>query len=245
MHEADLHEENCFGTLTYDREHLPRYGSLQRRDFQKFMKRVRRSVEPKKVRFFHAGEYGDRNGRPHYHFLLFGHAFSDRVAIRDGAIPLYRSESLEALWPAGVSSVGELCFESAAYVARYVMKKVDQVGRKKKYNVDSETGEMVEIQPEYATMSRGGPGRGLGFGWFEKYGDEVQRHDSIVVDGKEVGVPRYYDNLLAARDEVSAAEVKAWRLHAFLSSRQDVSGRERRARDAIARSRLALRERSL
>ena len=41
MHEASLHSENCFVTLTYGRDKLPPDGSLEHRDFQLFMKRLR------------------------------------------------------------------------------------------------------------------------------------------------------------------------------------------------------------
>ncbi len=246
MHESDFYSENCFGTLTYDRAHLPVHGSLLRGDFQKFVKRLRKSLEPKKVRYFHAGEYGDRNGRPHYHFLLFGHEFRDRVQIREEPFPLYRSAELEALWGLGLSSVGDLSFASAAYVARYVMKKVDQVGRKPRFNVDAESGEMVEIEREYATMSRGGAGgHGLGFSWYEKFGREAHEHDSIVHDGQVLPVPRYYDNLLAERDEYRSAEVKAWRLHRFQERVGKTTVRSRPAREAMAKAKLELREREL
>ena len=72
VHEASLYDENCFITLTYDDEFLPVGGSLDKGAFPRFMKRLRKKFEPRRIRFYHAGEYGDRFGRPHYHALLFG-----------------------------------------------------------------------------------------------------------------------------------------------------------------------------
>jgi len=167
VHEASLYDENSFLTLTYSPENLPSNGSLVKRDLQLFFKRLRKSLPEKKIRYFACGEYGDRNGRPHYHVCLFNHNFRDRYlyTVRDG-VALYRSESLERLWPAGFSTIGDVTFESAAYVARYTMKKFkgDEDEKKKHYEIcDSETGEIHDLLPEFAIMSRR-PGIGSGWG---------------------------------------------------------------------------------
>ena len=78
VHEASLYDNNCFITLTYDSDHVPSDGSLRVEDFQNFMKRLRKSVAPRRVRFFHCGEYGERGDRPHYHAILFNLDFDDR-----------------------------------------------------------------------------------------------------------------------------------------------------------------------
>ena len=79
MHEATQWPENCFVTLTYGRDCVPANGSLEHRDFQLFLKRVRKSLAVP-VRYFMCGEYGPKNGRPHYHACLFNVSFrSDRV----------------------------------------------------------------------------------------------------------------------------------------------------------------------
>lgn len=125
VHESQLHKENCFITLTYASEHLPPDSSLHYRDFQLFMKRLRKKFTGKKIRFYMCGEYGENFGRPHFHACLFGHNFDDlKLWKTQNNIPLYRSKILEELWPFGHSSVGSVTFESAAYVARYIMKKV-------------------------------------------------------------------------------------------------------------------------
>lgn len=243
-HEASGYSSNCFGTLTYSDRWLPKYGTLVRRDFQLFVKRLRRSIEPKRVRYYHAGEYGEDNGRPHYHFLLFGHSFRSTVVLRDGEFPVHRSAELEELWKFGYSSFSpEVNFATASYVAGYVMKKVDQVGRKKKYNVDAETGEMVEIEREYSTMSRGGRlGRGIGRKWYERYGAEVHMHDSVVHDGQTLPVPRRYDEWLRETDEVAYQAVKVARMEKMAPKLLE-EFEQREAREAIAVSRQSQRRR--
>jgi hypothetical protein len=89
------------------------------------MKRLRKEYG-EGIKFYMCGEYGPKLGRPHFHALLFGHDFSDRKlwSTTPAGSKLYRSAELEKLWDKGFSSVGDANFESAAYVARYIMKKV-------------------------------------------------------------------------------------------------------------------------
>ena len=104
MHEAQMYDRNCFVTLTYDDEHLPPNGSLNKRDFQLFMKRLRKRYGSG-IRYYQCGEYGELLGRPHHHAILFNFDFDDKVlwSVRDG-VRLYRSASLEQLWPHGYSN---------------------------------------------------------------------------------------------------------------------------------------------
>lgn len=194
MHEASLYEKNCFLTLTYDDENLPPGGSLCLKDYQDFMKRLRKRFGSG-IRFFHCGEYGEQLGRPHYHSLLFNHDFDDkRLFSGNRGNSLYTSDTLSRLWPMGHSLIGAVTFESAAYVARYVMKKVN--GEKA---VDHYGG----LVPEYITMSRGskklGTG-GIGKAWFDRFKSDVYPHDRVVVRGVPTRPPRFYDNLLARED---------------------------------------------
>ncbi len=199
VHEAQLHETNCFITLTYDEKHLPKDGSLSLGDFQLFMKRLRKSLSPKQIRFFHCGEYGDKLSRPHYHACIFNHDFADRTlwSQRNGN-KLYRSASLEKLWPYGYSSVGTLTWQSAAYIARYITKKITGAAAKDHYErVETSTGEITHLAPEYITMSLK---PGIGSEWFKLYSGDVYPGDFVVIDGKKFKPPRYYDNLLELSD---------------------------------------------
>lgn len=192
MHEASLSDNNCFITLTFDEKHLPFNLTLDHRDHQLFMKRLRKKFGPK-IRFYHCGEYGDTYGRPHYHTLLFNFDFPDKEIwrIRDGQ-PLYRSPSLESLWPYGFSSIGAVTFESAAYVARYCMKKITGPMSDDHYlTLNPVTGELFKRVSEYNTMSRR---PGIAKMWYTKYYKDVYPEDFVVMNGHKVRPPRYYDS---------------------------------------------------
>lgn len=202
MHEAALYERNCFVTLTYDDEHLPRDGSLVKEDLQLFMKRLRREYGSG-IRFYACGEYGESLGRPHYHALLFNHDFEDkRFFSCRNKNKVFTSESLQRLWKAGFCVVGDVSFESAAYVARYVMKKI--TGPKA---VEHYGGRL----PEFTVMSRGCKRLrtgGIGKGWFDRFKSDVFPHDRVVVRGHPSRPPRFYDGLLGREDPSSLALMK-------------------------------------
>ena len=186
VHEATCHEKNCFITLTYDPDHLPEDGSVHVEDFQKFMKRLRRRFPGTKFRYLHCGEYGSQLGRPHYHAIIFGFDFPDKTPWRvsHGDI-IWRSPILEELWPYGFSTIGAVSFESCAYVARYVTKKITGDAAEEHYKGK---------KPEYITMSRR---PGIGAEWFDKYHSDVFPQDFVVLkNGKKIRTPRYYMNLL-------------------------------------------------
>ena len=64
MDEAQMHKENSFVTLTYDDAHLPVDRSLDKTAFPRFMKRLRKSLKGKRVRFFTQGSMGSVMGVP-------------------------------------------------------------------------------------------------------------------------------------------------------------------------------------
>ncbi len=193
-HEASLNEDNCFITLTYNDEAIPPYGTLKKADFQKFIKRLRKANTGRKIRYYHCGEYGEQLERPHYHACIFNYDFPDRkVFKKTGETLLYTSKILEGLWPKGYSTVGDVTFKSAAYVARYVMKKVLGKEQEEHYSVvDEETGEIIMREPEYTTMSLK---PGIGADWYNKWRGDVYPSDEVIIDGRSVKPPRYYDNL--------------------------------------------------
>jgi hypothetical protein len=194
MHEASLYKDNCFITLTYDEEHLPEDYSLHYDDFQRFMKRLRKRYQGKTIRFYMAGEYGENFGRPHFHACIFNLDFEDKYLWQktDSGSKIYRSKILEELWPFGYSSIGEVNFQSAAYVARYIMKKVTGDMAEQHYEeVNFTTGEIIQRKPEFNKMSLK---PGIGQAWFDKFMSDVYTTDSVVVRGKKCRPPRFYDN---------------------------------------------------
>jgi hypothetical protein len=201
MHEASLHTENCFITLTYRDNPV----SLDYRDFQLFMKRLRK-VFPR-VRFYMCGEYGEQLNRPHFHACLFGVNFPDRVRFSRS---LYRSPLLESLWRHGYSSIGEVTFESAAYVARYIMKKVTGDPAVDHYrHVDTETGEVIDRVPEFCHMSLK---PGIGASWLGRFITDVYPNGDMVVRGTESKAPRYYDKLYRRVDRDGFDDMKYRRI---------------------------------
>lgn len=210
VHEAQMHEKNCFITLTFDQAHLESRTnplSLDVTEFQRFMKRLRKRYG-KNIRFFHCGEYGDKNKRPHYHAIIFGMDFEDKSlwSNRDGN-KLYTSEQLQKLWRYGFSTIGDVTFQSAAYVARYIMKKHKGEGAEDHYTRWCPlTGEGTTVEPEYCTMSRR---PGIGYDWLQEFKADVYPNDYIVINEHKVKPPRYYDSLLT---EEELKEVKAKRI---------------------------------
>lgn len=201
MHENELHEESSFITLTFDEKNLPEGGSLDVGIVQRFLKRLRKRLAPRRIRFFLCGEYGDRFGRPHYHAVIFGYSFPDKVKLSSGSSTLSYSKELSDIWGFGLCSVGDVTFESASYVASYVTKKI--TGEKAKEHYQGR-------KPEFVVMSRGGrKGKGIGAGWIEKFRKDVYPSDSVVVRGKEMRPPRYYDNRL---EQESSGDWEAVRL---------------------------------
>lgn len=226
VHEASLYGDNSFVTLTYSPENLPPNGSLTRgkgNDFQKFMKRLRKHEKgitavtgdngkvKYPIRFLQCGEYGDKLGRPHHHACIFNFGFPDkRLWNVVNGNRYYRSELLEKLWPHGHSIVGLLSWQSAAYVGRYVTKKVLGKAADNHYRrVDKETGEVYYLEPEYCTMSNR---PGIGHGWVQKYGNsDLYSKDYVTYDGKKFRPPAYYDTVferLGKKEKQELCEIK-------------------------------------
>lgn len=238
MHEASLYESNCFVTLTYADEHLPAHGSLRKRDFVLFMKRLRLSIAPARVRYFHCGEYGAVTSRPHYHVLLFGYDFPDKRpwTVRNG-LQVFRSEKLESLWSFGNTEIGSVTFESASYVARYVVDKITGSAAEAHYSrVDLATGEVIRVESEYSTMSRR---PGIGAGWFAKYGKEVYPADSVVARGRLMKPPRFYDGQFEIVDPEGFSAVKRDRERKRRASAGDATEERLVDREICASAQLA------
>lgn len=190
-HEAQMHEANSFVTLTYSNEHLPENYSVSKREYQLFMKRLRKELTGK-VRYFACGEYGDQTLRPHYHALIFGYAFPDRETLRvnEKGHALYKSKQLERLWPYGLHEIGNVEHDSARYVAGYCMKKIGGDKAAAHYTrTHPVTGITVQVEREFQLQSTS---PGIGARWFDKFKTDAFPSDFLVVDGRQVMVPRYY-----------------------------------------------------
>lgn len=251
-HEAQMHDKNCFLTLTYDDANLPEHGQLVKRDLQLFFKRLRKDAGP--FRYVAAGEYGDLKRRPHFHAAIFGLDFSDdRIDYGEGirGDKTYVSARLASVWQKSVfpfgHTIGSLTFESAAYIARYITKRVSGIGASPlPLWSDPDTGEIVLPNPEFLVCSKG-----IGKAWFRDYFmSDVYPHARVITaQGTPAPVPRYYKELLKDIGVDMALQMSylaSKHMDENLESRVREDAPERRAaRGVYARSKMGLFKRDV
>lgn len=219
MLELQYHESSYFVTLTYNDEHLrinyypdPETGeafesaTLCKRDFQLFMKRLRKKYGDG-IRFFAAGEYGTKTFRPHYHAIIFGLKLDDLKPYKRSAqgFQYYTSEALQSVWcedgqPIGYAVVAPVTWETCAYTARYVVKKLN--GAEAQFYSD------FNLVPEFSLMSRR---PGIARQYYDDHPDLMEKDKiNIATDKKGLSFkpPRYYDHLYDLEEPVKAKERK-------------------------------------
>ncbi len=237
VHEAQMHEENSFLTLTYNDKNLPKKGSLEKRHLQLFIKRLRKSIDDKRIRYFACGEYGKKFDRPHYHVCLFGHDFIDkelvgqeqntklsRKAKRGSDYTVYRSESLEQVWQEGFSAIGSLTFESAGYVARYCTKKITGLPAEDHYRGKA---------AEFALMSRR---PGIGAPWLERFRTDVYPKDFVTLNGRKMRPPLFYDSRMKRHDFELFEAIKSKRIESSVRETQKRMWQKDKHRKSVCKS---------
>ena len=210
--------KNSQGYPTLIKEHVP-----------EFIKRVRAYFKyhchVDNIRFFACGEYGDEHGRPHYHVNFFNLPLFDlEFAFNKNGKPYFTSKILNELWsdavpdpngkrirgkkgkykliPRGIVVVGELNWDTAAYVARYVVKKAK--------GATSSVYKDLDIQPEFCQMSTH---PGIAREYYDANKDTIYKYDKITVPGgKRVRPSHYYDKLYDVDDPCFLADLKAKRI---------------------------------
>lgn len=234
MKEKRLHDRSSFLTLTYHDDHLPKLSdgtpTLVLSDIQLFLKKIRKHFAPEPLRFFQCGEYGEITQRPHHHVILFGEDFcKDRVPIENSRSghPQFMSPLLTEKWGLGRATISEVSFESAAYVARYCLKKVTGSRSAQHYS---------GRKPEFVTMSRK---PGIASGFFDEFKDDVYPYDEILTGpGRPPSLPpRYFDKLLEKVDPEMYKRVKKKRTEG-LDFFSDVNSTDTRlaTRERVAKS---------
>lgn len=146
--EAQNWPQNAFLTLTYDNDHLPKFRSLSKRDLQLFWKRLRKTLpKNQKIKYLACGEYGPVTLRPHYHAAVFNFWPADAKIYKCNELGdrLYTSETLNKIWQNGYVILGNLTYQSAAYIARYVYKKA--------YGAEKQNLKLNK-EPEFTTCSK-------------------------------------------------------------------------------------------
>lgn len=215
MLELKYHDSAYFVTLTYSPAAVPiswyhdentgeaaQALTLRKRDFQLFMKNVRKRFSLDRIRFFAAGEYGDKTFRPHYHAILFGLHLHDLQLYKqaEDGYNYYTSESLQNCWNVvnskqdglydrGMVIVAECNWQTCAYVARYVVKKMK--------GPLAEFYKVHNIEPPFSLMSRK---PGIGRQYYDDHPD-LYDYDYINVStpdgGRKFRPPKYFDRLHA------------------------------------------------
>lgn len=242
MHEAQMHTHNSFITLTYSDDHLPVDGSISVRALQLFMKKLRKQRTGETVRFLACGEYGEKNYRPHYHLLLFGCDWPDRqkYKLQKNGYWLYTSELLSTLWPYGLAIIGELTFESAAYTARYSMKKIVGKQAEQHYLREHPIHHFIcRVKPEFLLMSRK---PGIGAAWLQQFRSDVYPNDEVIVNGSPTKPPRFYDEKLP---EEELDEIKRRRRKDALPSKPHNTNARRHVRVTVRNARIKSLKRNL
>lgn len=258
-----MHTHNSFLTLTYNEEHLPKEGNLLHDHFQLFIKRLREAALQEDehnptvlhrrhipngcheqraiVRYHMCGEYGPMTGRPHYHANLFGVNFADKTIYKKtpAGSQLYISKTLDKLWALGQCTIGHLTWQTAAYTARYNMKKAGE--KNKNEIINPETGEVIKRTPEYQKMSRN---PGIGGNWIEKYITDVYPRGTVIVSASEVTAPRFYDERYKRLDENAYNELKLRRQHEQAKRPVDITTSTQRQGEIVARAKLAFLKRN-
>lgn len=199
----------------------------------------KRDIWHRPIRFYHCGEYGEKFRRPHYHACLFNFDFDDKkLWKRENDCDYFVSKQLENLWinengdTMGHCLIGDVTFESAAYVARYIMKKINGDAAEEHY-VNRETGEV--LTPEYTTMSRR---PGIGTGWFKKFKDDVYPGDFVVMRGKQMRPPKFYDRQFELTNPSDFRRIKSNRIVNAKEFADDNTPERLKVREKVAEARL-------
>jgi len=244
VHESSLYEDNCFVTLTYGRDKLPPDGSLCYRDYQLFMKRLRKANPGRRIRFFMCGEYGPLNLRPHYHACLFNINFVDRIPIgksASGAV-FFDSAILRDLWSHGHVSVQDLNRSAAAYCARYIVDKVTGDAAEAHYRSVDSDGVVSSRLPEFCHCSLK---PGIGSDWFRKFGRDIYPHDFVIAEGRKERPPKYYDKLLKRSDRSAIDDIKYSREVKSREFPEEATDARLRVREQVHTARLSTKVRSM
>lgn len=236
-HESRCHDNNIFVTLTYDEDHVPISYSLDKSHAVNFIRRLRYAIKPAKFKFFLVGEYGDQTKRPHYHAIIFGYWPMDAKRVTsEGLHTLFTSKLLTAAWGKGHVTFGESGPEACKYVSHYVVKKYTGEAAKAHYTRMNEFGELHEVIPEYAVMSRNP--KGIGYGFYQNYKSDLRNGDFAMNLGKKQKIPRYYDKLLKAENEREALKLSTERKRKAKKYKANNTPERLATREAVAKSKL-------
>jgi hypothetical protein len=190
---------------------------------QDFVKRLRKSIAPIKIKYFAAGEYGDQRLRPHFHIIIFGHDFNDKEYIRKSQsdLPIYESKELSKLWKKGMAIVQEANANTIRYSAKYNSKQ------------KSILPEHLKKYPEFNTMSQN-----LGIEGLINNMETFVKTDQVYLDGFAYKIPNIVLDKYAFKLTGSYYERDQW-INEFKDKRQY---KYRNAKERETAKRLAIKK---
>lgn len=173
--EENVSSSAHFVTLTYDTAHVPispnGFMTLDKGEFPRFMKRLRKLCEGYKLRYYAVGEYGSLNKRPHYHAIIFN-------TPSDGYF--FDAWKLSGVH-IGTVHVGQVSSNSVAYTMKYIDKS----------NYRASHGRDDRV-PEFSICSKG-----LGLSYVSPatvsyHNADLSRMYLSNDGGHKIAMPRYY-----------------------------------------------------
>lgn len=189
-HEHLYWPEACFVTLTYAPEHLPKDGSIDKEELQRFFKRLRKNLDGRKIRYYATGEYGDRTYRPHYHAIIMGISLAEHHIGQKGHC---LKGPINDAWEKGFVNLGTVNAKSIRYVANYINKVYH----------DPDLAERMyrgKTQP-FKILSNG-----MGKEWVKDNLGFLMENACIRIKGNEVSLPLYYAREIERLEELMGLE---------------------------------------
>lgn len=183
MHELPYWSESVFLTLTYSDDYLPENRSLRKTDLQKFFKRLRKRIFPRKIKYFACGEYGEHTARPHYHAIIFGlgrDKMSREFIMDSWTFCDWSNFRVD-------KTFGSVTYDSCRYVSDYIFKKYDKVKADEEY-----TSKGLEIPFKVCSQ-------GLGLRYCLEDTENLSSNFFVSVRGHKMALPRYYVNKLGLK----------------------------------------------
>jgi hypothetical protein len=179
--EAKISTSAAFITLTYEEAPLSFNGhpTLDKTHYQKFMKRLRKTIKNSNIKYYACGEYGSLTERPHYHAIMFN-------------LPqkwLVQSEHLHTVWGQGHIDISPCNTATIRYVTKYLMKgrhepKTDCDDRSPQFSLMSKKMGLSHLTPEMV-----------------KYYTENLISHVTLSGGTLTSLPRYFRDKIFSKEE--------------------------------------------
>jgi hypothetical protein len=167
--EEKISDSAHFATLTYNTDKVPitpnGFMTLKKADCQQFLKRLRKGHKGLPIKYYYCGEYGSKNHRPHYHFIIFNTS----------------PDAIIKAWQLGDSFFGTVTGASIGYTLKYMCKektipKHQRDDREKEYSNMSKRLGAAYLTPSIISYHR------------QDFLNRVAVHDGQML----MPMPRYY-----------------------------------------------------